>query len=232
MPRVRIAIALLCWLPLVAAAGRPPARVVVPAASPVDTMRVADGRTEGAAFLAGLDPKLRTTLEKERLVVLGEPGAAGGSFAGYVRAYVLFRQPKRRTFELLAEPSRQLQFLPRLTLAKAVERPQHGEVTRFRLEVMFTTTDFQVRHWFYPEASRLEWLLDPAFDNDIRAQEGFWQLYQVDAATTVAEYGSRVETGLPVPASLQDYFARRDIPLALAATRRFVDSGGTWRRDD
>jgi hypothetical protein len=237
MRRGRLALPVVLLVPAVALAAaealsRPAAKSTHALASAVDTLRDVGGFTEGASFLAGLDPALRETLERSGQVVDGRTDASSGAYGGYIKAYALFRQPKKRTYELLVEPSRQLQYLPMLSLSNQVERVENGELTQFQIKVLFTTTNFRVRHWYYPETSRLEWLLDPAFKNDIRAQEGFWQLFALDPQTTVGEYGTRVDTGLAVPASVQDFFARRDIPKALAGTRHFVDSNGTWKRDD
>jgi hypothetical protein len=48
--------------------------------------------------------------------------------------------------------------------------------------------------------------------------------------TTIGEYGTRVDTGVAVPGWLQKILARNDIPGAMTGFRKYMDSGGTWRK--
>lgn len=89
----------------------------------------------------------------------------------------------------------------------------------------------QTQHWYFPEYSRVEWLLNAEFENDIAQQIGFWQLYAAGDKYTVAEYGTLVDTGVAVPAKIQDILARRDIPKALDHFQRLINSNRTWLRD-
>ena len=76
----------------------------------------------------------------------------------------------------------------------------------------------------------MEWALDTSQKNDIKGQEGYWQLFELNANTTIAEYGTRVDTGIAVPRWVQNLFARADIPKALTAFRQYMDSNGTYRK--
>lgn len=212
---------------------RPEPKELRPYASPATSSKSVEGETEGAIFLKSLTPEIRATLEKEGQVLLGDQKKNGGkSYAGFIKAVALFKVPKARAYELIVEPVKQPLYLPRLVSAKSIDAPQYGENIQFHLKVLFTNIHFRTRHWFFPEYSRVEWKLDPAFKNDIADQEGFWQLYSVGPDLTVGEYGTRIDTGMAVPASIQEFLARRDIPSALTAFRAYIDSDGKFRRDD
>ncbi|MBI5524876.1 MAG: hypothetical protein HY897_00930 [Deltaproteobacteria bacterium] len=212
---------------------RPAPKEIGRMASPIAAVRLVGGLTEGGAYLAGLDPKLRKTLEKEGHVLFGEQSETkGGTYAGYIRAVALFKGSKEQVYKLIAQPVRQPTYLPRLTGAKSVDKPANGEPIEFRVKVMWARMKFFTRHWFYPEYSRVEWALDKNHKNDIALQEGYWQLYQVKPDLTVGKYGTKVDTGVAVPQFVQDFLARQDIPKALTAFRAFIDSKGTYRRDD
>ena len=78
----------------------------------------------------------------------------------------------------------------------------------------------------------MEWALDPAYDNDVKVASGFWQVFALDEKTSVGEYGTVVDIGLPVPDALQGYLTRKDLPAALDAFQKYIESGGTWRRPE
>lgn len=224
---------LLYPLNVFAAAERPAPKGIGNMASPVTTTRNVNGLTEGAAYLATLKPDMRAALEKEGQVLFGEQKeGSGGSYGGYIRAVAFFKQPKARAFSLIIEPSLQPLYLPRLVSATAVEQPTNGELDEFTLKVLIAKFVFRTRHWFYPEHSRVEWSLEKNWKNDIDAQDGYWQLYAVTPELTVGEYGTMIDTGIAVPGWVQDMLARKDIPKALTAFRKYINSDGKFRRDD
>ena len=208
-------------------------RVTSPFSSPFGEQRVIDGQVEGQAFLASLPPELVTELKAKRRVLLPEAKATGdASMAGYIKAVALFSQPKARVCEMIAQPNTQVLFLPRLTASDTVSRDETGELTEFHLAVGLVTVKYRTQHWWWPQLSRFEWDLDPSYKNDVKVANGFWQIFALDETTSVGEYGTQVDTGLPVPDALQSYFARKDIPDALEAFQKYIDSGGAWRRPD
>lgn len=210
--------------------GRPEPQERHRLASAITDVTMIEGETEGAVYLASLDPDFRAKLMKEGQVLMSEDQTTEDSYAGYIRAVAIFHTSKERAYELITEPSMQPEYLPRLVEAESMHPTVVGEVTRFHLRVMFNNIHFNVRHWYYPELSRIEWYLDKDYENDIKDQEGYWQLFAVNDELTVAEYGTRVDTGIAVPRRVQDFFARRDIPSALEAFRAYLDSNGEYRR--
>lgn len=220
-------------LALPAQAGeRPSSKGKSALASSTTTVKKEGEEFAGAAYFKSLPADLQAKLLKEDQVLLAEDKTTDDNYAGYIKAVAIFKQPKKRAWELMIEPTKQVQFLPRLTGATAAERPANGELVDFQLKVLFSTYKFRVQHWFYPEQSRIEWLLDKSVKNDIKSQEGYWQLFELDENRTIGEYGTRVETGIAAPKFLQDIFARKDIPKALTGMRKFVDSNGTYKRED
>ena len=215
-----------------AASTRPAPRAIGEMASPVTTTRTFNGVTEGEAYLKNLDPKQRAELEAKGQVLVGEQKQVEKSYAGYIHAIAIFKQPKKRVYDLMIESDRQVLYLPRITDAKAVDTPPNGMLVEFKLKVVFSKFIYYTRHWFYPEYSRVEWALDPTYKSDIKLQEGYWQLYEVGPNLTVGEYGTKIDTGVAVPQFIQDFLARKDIPKAMTAFRAYMDSNGTFRRDE
>ncbi len=202
-------------------------------ASAISETRRVDDLTEGEAFLKTLSPELRKTLAEKGQALMEEDQSKEGAYAGYIKAVAVFEGSKERVFELITEPNKQVLYLPRLETAETITAFPNGELTQFSLGVLWSSYHFRVQHWYYPEASRVEWHLsktDPEWENDIEDQEGYWQLYAAGPNLTIGEYGTYVNTGLAVPKSIQDFFAKKDIPGALTAFRKYISSDGAFRR--
>lgn len=232
-----------CLLALVLATGgtvaadeafpeRPPPTEQPRFAHPITVQGTVEGRSAGMAFIAGLDPALQQRLRRDKMVLLDETDSTKGSYAGLIRAVVLFNQPKQQVYDLIRKFERQVEYLPRLTESTIVWQNEYGTLMQFAVKVLWVQLQFQTQHWLYPELSRVEWALNPDHDNGIAQQIGFWQLYSAGDNYTVAEYGTRVDTGVAVPQRIQEFLARRDIPDALDHFKKHIDSGGVWQRGD
>lgn len=189
-------------------------------------------KSEGDAYLQTLPENLRKELMEKGSVLIPETNETDdGGMAGYIKAVVIFEQNKPRAYELMVQPSNQVLFLPRLTKAQEIWHRNEGELTEFTLSAGPADVTFRTQHWFWPNFSRMEWALDPNHKNDIKVAEGFWQLYALNDKQCVGEYGTLVDTGLPVPTMLQSYFARKDVPEALDAFQKYINSNGKFRRE-
>ncbi|RMF12203.1 MAG: SRPBCC family protein [Candidatus Dadabacteria bacterium] len=192
---------------------------------------------EGQAFLKRLSEDERTKLLREGVVLRQDArsqnrDADTSAISGYIRALAIFHQPKPLVYELMTQPSRLAEFLDDLDASETVRREEPlGELTKFTIEFLWIDIDFWIQHWFYPELSRYEWWLDTEhYDNDIDGNRGYWQLYALDATTTVGEYGVYVDTGIPIPRRWFERIQRRQIPAAMRQFQAFIDAGGVVAR--
>lgn len=186
--------------------------------------------SEGSLVLAEMDEKTRRQLLEKGLVLAGDHSGDDEDVKGWVKAWVIAEQPREKVFELLIQPSAQAGFLPRLVSSKTVKREGTTELTRFHIRVALVNVHTQVLHQWWPEVSRLAWALDPTFENGVKHQEGFWNVYALDEKTSLLEYGTILQTSSLVPRFVQDHLTRSDLPSAMEAMKKYLDSGGTWRR--
>lgn len=184
---------------------------------------------EGNLVLAEMDEATRRKLLEKGMVLDGER-KGDADVTGWVKAWVIAEQPREKVFELLIQPSAQAGFLPRLVSSETVKRTSHTELTRFHIRVAMVNVHTQVQHQWWPEVSRLAWALDPNFENGVKHQEGFWNVYALDEKTSLLEYGTVLQTSALVPRFVQEHLTRSDLPSALEAMKKYLDSGGTWRR--
>ena len=195
-------------------------------------------RPQALELLMAYGPDVVQQLEREGVVIVEHPspvqlagseqaGAEGG--AGWVWALVLFEQPWERTFSLLAQTERQREFRKELGSVISLDRYPQGAVDEHRLKVLFIPIVYRLRFSItYPER-HLQWELDRDFDNGIDLLSGYWELYEYGEGRTLALFATGVRVGKALPGWLQDSITRRSVPNSLQATRRWVDSDGSWR---
>jgi uncharacterized protein YndB with AHSA1/START domain len=181
----------------------------------------ADGPTAGARFLAALPVSARETLRKEGRAMLDEKAKGNGM----LRAVIRFERPIDEVFAVITEPSDQQRYLPNVDRSKTVGlRTEEGESVEMTVSVLFAVFKYRIQHWYYPEQHRMEWALDPSSKNDFVEQVGFFQLYELDEKTTIAEYGTRVVAKDGFVDFLRGLGERGGIADALTALRRHVHS--------
>lgn len=226
---------LIVWLPGIVlckdtGSKRPAPITISRFATPV-TMAGRFGRdSEGKAFLRTLPVGLVRKLMEDKYVLLPEETSTAGSFSGYIRALTLFHQPKKEVYDLILNFDDQGLYQPRLDYAKSVTRTRDSDLVHFRLKVLLLEVNYWTQHWMYPEYSRIEWNLADGYKQELKMAEGFWQLFEVKDDMTIAVYGTRINTGFSVPAKIQYFLTKQDIPSALEAFIKYISSGGTYRK--
>jgi hypothetical protein len=185
----------------------------------------ADVRT-AEQLLAAEPPELTERLRRERMLVLEDVGSGQDSF---IVAFVLFAQPRARVTALLEQAERQPEYRPELKSVRTIERTPDMRIDEQHLTILFQDFVYRLRYQRNAEGDRLEWKLDPTFDNDLRQVEGFWELYDGRDGTTLGRFGSRVDVGPAVPAFVQKTLSRQTVLRYVENIRRWIDSEGSWR---
>jgi hypothetical protein len=187
---------------------------------------------EGKQVLEQLSMPERQVLQSDGVVVSHQKAAdADGEIKGIIKAYIIVKQPREKAFKILQDTTKQASYLPHLVTSKRVSGSETTEKTEFLVKVAFISVHTRVDHQWWPDSSRMAWVLDPGYKNDLKAQVGFYNFYSLDANTTLLEFGTLLETSPLVPGFVQDALTRRDLPEALGNVKKFVDSGGTWKKD-
>lgn len=210
---------------------RPPAALARPLLAALALLAAAGAGAQGptpptpaAALLDAQPRELVARLFEKKVVLLETSGASQ-----MVEALVLFQQPRPKTLEMLMQTARQPEFRPELESVREVERMPDGVIEEQRMKIMFVDIVYRLHYTAKPDAARIEWKLDPRFDNSMKEVEGFWELHELDAGNTLARFGTLVNVGPALPGFLQDWATRKNVPQTLERTRRWVDSGGKWR---
>lgn len=217
---MRLLTAAVLFLSVAAWAERPAAREHAPAEFFSELKGGTD--TPGARFLASLPESARKAVLRDGQVVLDQKSSSSGP--ALIRAVARFNRPKAEAWELISRVSEQHAFLPHVTQSKTFgTRTAEGEADDYVVSFLFTFK-YRTQHWFYADESRLEWALDPAGEDSLLEQEGFWQLYELDEKTTLAEYGTRLVVKGAFINFLRSIGERGGVRDALTAFREHVDA--------
>lgn len=181
------------------------------------------------SMLAGEPPELAQRLQDQKVLVLEDVG--GESAESFIVAYVVFERSRESVLSLLRQTERQAEYRTELDESKTIEHTPQGQIDEQRLRIMFTDFVYRLHYREDPETGRLEWKLDPDFDNDLARFEGFWDLmaYESEPNRTLARFGSNVDVGSMVPSFLQKGLSRNSVIRYLKNCRLWIDSNGEWR---
>jgi hypothetical protein len=191
-----------------------------------------------ALALLGAQPTAESLLDKEMgelterledggVVVLEDTEGEGTSF---VIAYVLFERPLADVQALMRQAERQPEYRPELESVETVRKFEGGRIDEQRLKILFKRLTYRLRYEMDPVTGRVEWALDPDFDNDARTIEGFWELNEfADGERTLGRFGSNVDVGAGVPKFVQKRMSRKTVLRYIGNFRRWVESDGEWR---
>ena len=176
----------------------------------------------GARYLESLPPSAREALLKDGQVILDTK--TSGSGPSLVKAAVRFARSRADTYALISQPAEQHTFLPHVEVSRPVgERTELGEREDFEVAFLFVFK-YRTQHWFYPEEDRVEWNLDPTGGDGLEAQLGYWQLYELDENTTLAEYGTHIVARGALLNFFRSLGERGAIGEALGAFRKHIDT--------
>jgi hypothetical protein len=168
-------------------------------------------------------------LVEEKLAVV--QGGGGDGPESFVVAYVLFDKSHSEVLGLLKQAARQTEYRPELKSVKTVETFPDGRLDEQVLKIMFRKLKYRLRYNEDPTTGRLEWKLDPTFDNSLKRMEGFWELYAfADTPNrTLGRFGSSVDVGQGVPKFIQREMGRKTVLRYVRNCRQWIDSNGEWR---
>jgi hypothetical protein len=147
-----------------------------------------------------------------------------------VTAVVMFNQDIDTVFNLLNQSWRHPEFQPQLVSCKVVKKWDTGLVAESHVKVLFMDARWRevIEYGKAPYYRTND--LDPSYPNDVKVLSGRWQFFWVDNKHTLGRDSMWIEPNFPIPESIQEYLIKYDLPNAVNNLRRWIDSGGTYRK--
>ncbi len=181
------------------------------------------------AAYRGMSAEQIARVKQGEIVILDRPEKVEGR--SMITAAFIFDQDIDTVWSLMTQGWRQEEYLPRLQRSKLYKKWDGGDQIEFHVEILGIGIDYRILGTRDKSHYYSHWKLDPDFDNDMKEVSGYWRFYWIDGHHTLARYGTWVQTGFGIPDFIQEYLTKKDLPSALAAQKKWVDSGGTWRKE-
>jgi hypothetical protein len=188
------------------------------------SMAVAAGPDFGTDGMKGLSIEQQKMLADGNIVFSTTDKSKENSL---IEAAIVFNQPIEETWNLLAKVEIQDKYLQEIKKIKLTSK--NPVKVEFGLKILFMSIWYQCQYQFVKPDYYFDWHLDPTYKNEINQLKGFWKLYPYGKNKTLARYGSNVVVK-GVPDFVQGAFKKSGVEKALNATKKFVDSGGTWTK--
>lgn len=182
-----------------------------------------NGPGPGWTLLATHRAPVVAELHEENIVLLAEePGDEG-----FVRGLVIFERPLETVMTLLTDYPRQNEYQADLVGFEVVAPLEEGGViAEHRIRILFRNLEYRVMHRHDHETQRIYWSLDPNFDNDLVAMDGYWELHRLDPERTLGVFGTRVDPGGAVPKGFARRVSRLKVPENMEKMRVWVNREG------
>jgi len=153
------------------------------------------------------------------------------SASGMVEAALIYNQPIDKTWRLIVDRVEdQRKFLPHLDTSKVVARKGNRQTVNFHLSILGIDLNWYVEHEAEKDKYYFHWNLNEKYKSKIRSQKGYWKFFWIDENRTLARYGTWFSFAIPIPRFVQSFLIKRDLPKSLGNMKKFIDSGGTWRK--
>jgi len=184
----------------------------------------------GPDGMAGLNPKEKQRLFKGEIIFPRSIAQTAGG-KSLIEAVLLLHRPTEEVWQLLARTEDQVRYLDHIKKIAVLYKTPTEDKLEFTTKIAMKTFVYRVVHRFDEKNFSIWWTLDRSFQNDLEELEGFWRFYPLNQEKTIARYGSRVCPDFPVPKFIFNALTKSDLRSALASVKKYVDSGGVWRKD-
>jgi len=191
-----------------------------------------------ATCIDGVDPEALKGITDEQIAELCSKGILmvgeleGAGEDNFLMSLLIFEQPREEVFKLLCATDREIEYLPRIIEEKVIQRTETQDTVEFYVGASLFKFRYQVNHRYNKDKWMLDWNLNPDFDNEVQRVDGSYRLYELPDGRTLARYQTLFSVSAAIPKSIQNMLAKGDLPESLAYLKKWVDSGGTWRRPE
>lgn len=155
-----------------------------------------------------------------------------GKTTGHGESYVLINKPADECFRVFLEFDKRQLYFPRKKASEVVKPWDDKALVHKVFEFYVVEVEYTVLCTIDRKNRRVDFQLDPEYKHDLEDTAGYFLFEPVDDKTTLFTYAAtKVQTGLKVPFSIQNYLTSRDLPDVVANVKMRIESGGTWTKD-
>ena len=147
-----------------------------------------------------------------------------------IEAALVFERPPDEVWSLLSKTEDQHKYINEIKKVDVISKESTRDLVELTVRILGNSIVYRQIHHYDEEALYFDWELDPSFKSEVKELNGFWRLYPFAEEQTLARYGSRVRMRFAVPQFIQTALAKNNLPPALQSIKKYIDSGGEWRK--
>jgi len=147
-----------------------------------------------------------------------------------IEAALVFDRPPDEVWSLLSKTEDQHKYINEIKKVDVISKESTRDLVELTVRILGNSIVYRQIHHYDEEALYFDWELDPSFKSEVKELSGFWRLYPFAGEQTLARYGSRVRMRFAVPQFIQTALAKNNLPPALQSIKKYIDSGGEWRK--
>ncbi len=142
----------------------------------------------------------------------------------------LVNAPSADVWACFMKHDEQPEYMPRLKRKEIYVT--EGNTTGFSemLKVFFTKVEFHILQTADEARGFLTFVLDQSKENDVKDTWGSWVFLPHGEDRCIIVYTVYVDSGRFVPKFIENYMMKRDLPDAVEALKKRVESGGTYTK--
>lgn len=189
-----------------------------------------DGQKQdfGNTGLKGLSSEQLTKLASGEIVFISND--KGDSNNSLIEAAIVFSAPPETAWKLISKTDDQPLYIDDCKDITVINKSPAKAKEVHTVGNWLVTYNYGVIQNYSPESLCLYWMLDTSYsNNDLVAMKGYWQFYPYGDGKTLARYGSMVSFK-NVPKFVEDMFKKGGMKDALTSVKKYVDSGGSYRK--
>jgi hypothetical protein len=162
----------------------------------------------------------------------GQSVGMDGKTTGHGESHVLINKRASECFRVFLEFDKHQLYFPRKKASEVVKAWDDKALVHKVFDFYVVEVEYAVLCAIDSKNRRVDFQLDTKYKHDIEDTAGYFLFEPVDDKTTLFTYAAtKVQTGLKVPFSIQNYLTSRDLPDVVANVKMRIESGGTWTKD-
>jgi ribosome-associated toxin RatA of RatAB toxin-antitoxin module len=167
--------------------------------------------------------------------IIARSDIKAGNESGAGVAFGIIKCTPEEFWKTIFDHEHYTEFYPRLKKIQIVSRDNSKAVITFWMDVTLTTMEYTTIGIVTPDRLRMTWSQDDGKPHKyFKKNDGYWQLEVLDGGLLLVEY--KVDVGLDLgvfssaATKIVNLMAKDDLPEVVDATRKRIESGGTWKR--
>ena len=156
--------------------------------------------------------------------------SGGGSRAARGTVFMIFDVTPEEAWPYLSDHMAYAAYMPHLLSVEEYETREPGQGVKQSLKIAWKKLKYHIVQQYDAEAYVVHWYLDPDKENDVKESRGYWKLIPHGEKQSIVIYSVDVDSGMRVPAFIENYMLRSDLPGVVLAMEKRIETKGEYKK--